>query len=378
MVFLATMTLCFRATLLVLLLAPLSVLAQAPSHPGLPEVLPGRWSAERANDYYADVLGGWVAGANFNPSTSINQLEMWQAATFDSATIDRELGYAEGLGFDMMRVYLHYLPWEEDAAGFKQRIDTYLRIADRHGIRTMFVLFDNCWYGNAQLGPQPDPVPGFHNSYWLQCPRYAEVFDTTRWGVLEGYTRDIMSTYAQDERVAVWDLYNEPGANHRPYQIMPLLREVVRWARDVNPSQPLTMGVWVHTESQHAGMMPLMDFMLFNSDVLSIHQYGNLEDLRQRHSDYSSFGRPLIVTEYLARGNDNNFATHLPYLREHGVGAINWGLVTGRTQTMYAWGSPEGAPEPAVWHHDIFRADGTPFDATELAVIRRATGADRR
>ena len=368
---------CLCITLLSVGQAPYIPHNPGAAHPHLPEVVPGRWTSERANTYYEEQLGGWVCGANFNPSTSINQLEFWQAATFDSATIDRELGYAEDIGMDMMRVYLHYLPWEADPAGFKQRINTYLDIAERRGIKTMFVLFDDCWYGDAELGPQPDPVPGFHNSYWLQCPRFSEVFDTTRWGVLEAYTRDIVGTYADDARVGVWDLYNEPGANHRPYQIMPLLREVVRWGRESSPSQPITLGAYVHTEGQNpgwTGMLPMMDFMVFNSDIVSIHQYGGLEDLRQRLSDYGSFGRPVIVTEYLARGYDNNFATHLPYMREHNVGAINWGLVTGRTQTMYAWGSPVGAPEPEVWHHDIFRADGTPFDAAELEVIREATG----
>ena len=353
-----------RALLLTLL--PLHLLAQ--------QIAP-TWTAARANAWYDEL--GWVSGSNFNPSSSINQLEMWQAATFDSAGIDRELGYAEDVGFNMMRVYLHYLPWEEDPAGFKARIDTYLAIAERRGIKTMFVLFDNCWYGDAELGPQPEPIPGFHNSGWLQCPRYAEVFDTTRWGVLEDYTRGIIDAYRDDARVAVWDLYNEPGANHRPYQITPLLTEVIRWARDENPSQPLTMGLWVHSESHIAGMQPLMDLMRDNSDVITFHQYGGLEDLKQRVSDYASFGRPLIVTEYLARGNGNTFATHLPFMREHRVGAINWGLVTGKTQTMYSWGSPLGAPEPELWHHDIFRADGTPFAEHELEVIRAVNAGVR-
>ena len=117
-----------------------------------------------------------------------------------------------------------------------------------------------------------------------------------------------------------------------------------------------------------------MDFMLFNSDVVSFHHYGSLEDLRQRVSNYASFGRPLILTEYIARGNGSVFETHLPFLRERGVAAIQWGLVTGKTQTMYAWGSPLGAPEPALWHHDLFRADGTPFSEAEVALITEVTG----
>ena len=78
---------------------------------------------------------------NFQPSTAINQLEMFQAATFDPATIDKELGWAEGLGLNAMRVYLHHIAWTTDKAGFKKRLDQYLQIADKHGIKTIMVFF---------------------------------------------------------------------------------------------------------------------------------------------------------------------------------------------------------------------------------------------
>src|SRR4029077_2592941 len=45
------------------------------------------WTKERARAW-ADSTG-WLVGSNFIPSTAINQLEMWQAATFDPRTIDR-------------------------------------------------------------------------------------------------------------------------------------------------------------------------------------------------------------------------------------------------------------------------------------------------
>lgn len=94
---------------------------------------PKVWSAAKANTWYAGHK--WINGANFTPSTAINQLEMWQTDTFDPETIDRELGYAEGIGFNTMRVFLHSIAWKEDPKGFKQRINKYLDIADKHHIQ---------------------------------------------------------------------------------------------------------------------------------------------------------------------------------------------------------------------------------------------------
>src|ERR1035437_4224077 len=124
----------------------------------MPETSPSsRWSEEAAWNWYKALP--LQVGANFIPSTAINQLEMWQAETFDPATIDRELGWAAAVGMNVMRVYLHDLVWEQDAAGFCSRIDAYLAIADKHNIRTMLVLFDDCWNVEFALGKQPDPKP---------------------------------------------------------------------------------------------------------------------------------------------------------------------------------------------------------------------------
>ena len=38
--------------------------------------LDSRWSEGRAWEWHKD--NGWMVGSNFNPSTSINQLEFWQ------------------------------------------------------------------------------------------------------------------------------------------------------------------------------------------------------------------------------------------------------------------------------------------------------------
>src|SRR5699024_977074 len=93
-----------------------------------------QWTPEQAHDWYDQQP--WIVGANFTPSTAVNQIEMWHPDTFDPETIDRELGYAAEVGMNTMRVFLHNLMWENDAEGYKQRINQYLDPASRHTIRT--------------------------------------------------------------------------------------------------------------------------------------------------------------------------------------------------------------------------------------------------
>ncbi|GAA4404084.1 cellulase family glycosylhydrolase [Nibrella viscosa] len=326
-----------------------------------------QWSEDQATFWYAQQP--WLTGCNFNPSTAINQIEMWQAETFDPVSIDRELGWAKSLGFNTMRVFLHYLVWQQDPAGLKQRMDQYLTISFKHGIRTMFVFFDDCWNKEPQVGPQPEPVPGVHNSGWVQCPGHKEVTDTSLYPVLEAYLTDIMRSFANDERVIMWDLYNEPGNSGHLNESVPLLTKVFEWAWAVRPSQPLTVGVW--------NFSPEFDLLntlsMFYSDVVSFHHYVDVPHLEKIIRMCQGYKRPVICTEYMARTNKNFFETHMPVLKKHNVGAINWGLVSGRSNTIYPWGSPENTPEPAVWFHDIFRADGTPYSEEEVRVIRALT-----
>jgi len=213
------------------------------------------WPAAKATAWYREQ--GWLVGANFLPSTAINQLEMWQADTFDPQTIDRELGWAEGIGMNVMRVYLHDLAWKADPVGFKRRMSEFLAIASRHRIKILFTLFDDCWNPDARVGKQPEPKPGVHNSGWVRSPNKAVHDDPSQWGYLEE----------------------------------------------------------------------------FNS----------------------------------------RFTTHLPIFKRYGVGAINWGLVSGKSNTIFPWGSKEGSPEPTPWFHDVFRRDGTPYDPVETSLIKELT-----
>jgi hypothetical protein len=321
------------------------------------------WSKEKANAWYAEKP--WLRGCDFIPSTAINQLEMWQGSTFDAGTIDRELGYAQSIGLNCMRVFLHHLAWQEDPAGFKDRMRRYLEIAGKHHISTIFVFFDDCWNATYHAGTQPAPKPGIHNSGWLRDPGQLYYDEPKLVDTLEMYVKDVMRSFGHDKGILLWDLYNEPGNSNYGDKSLPLLEKVFVWGREVNPDQPLSAGVW----SDRLGR--LNAFQLSHSDVITYHDYEQPAQHQQCIDTLRHYGRPLICTEYMARLRGSTFFNIMPMLKKEHVAAINWGLVTGKTNTKYAWDTPmpDGA-EPKVWFHDIFRPDGSPFDPKETALIK--------
>lgn len=327
------------------------------------------WSKEQANEWYKQ--WGWLRGSDFIPSTAINQLEMWQAETFDTATINRELGWAESIGLNSMRVYLHHAAWEVDKQGFKDRVDQYLTIANKHGISTIFVFFDDCWNPVYKTGKQPDPKPGIHNSGWIRDPGDLIHQDSTLITILEAYVKDVLQKFSSDKRIVLWDLYNEPGNSDYKNRSMPLLQKVFQWGREVNPSQPLSVGVW------NKELLDLNNFQLANSDVTTYHNYSDPAEHQKWIDSLRTYGRPLICTEYMARTRNSRFDNIMPLLKKENIGAYNWGLVAGKTNTMYAWDTPmPDGKEPKIWFHDIFRKDGTPYKREEIAVIKKLTGKE--
>lgn len=349
------------ANLLAVLLIILTLNASAQKAPA------GKvWTTAKANAWYAQHK--WMSGADFIPSSAINQLEMWQADTFDPATIDRELGYAEGIGFNTMRVFLYSLAWKQDKAGFKKRVDQYLTIANKHGIKTMFVFFDDCWNADAKTGKQPAPKTGIHNSGWLQDPGN-RLNNTGETAMLQAYVTDVLTTFKHDKRILLWDLYNEPGNSNKKEASLGLLTKVFAWARAVNPDQPLSVGLWDWNFEK------LNAYQALNSDVITYHDYTDEASHLKTIQLLKSHGRPMICTEYMARTRGSKFANIMPLLKKENVGALNWGFVMGKTNTIYAWDNPmPDGSEPKEWFHDIFRKDGTPYRAEEVELIKKLNG----
>ncbi len=342
-----------------------------------------RWSEEKAAAWYE--AREWLAGCNYAPAYAINQLEMWQPETFNTAEIDKELGWAEDLGFNCMRVFLHHKLWEADRDGFLERIDTYLGISSEHGISTMLVFFDDCWNESCELGRQPEPKRGSHNSGWCKDPgalyfgpcgsgmEYAE--DTTAIvTVLEAYVKDVLTQFKDDKRILAWDLYNEPGGGQDPHRYhersFPLLKSVFGWAREVNPSQPITAGIWSPV------LKEMNDWQIANSDIITYHTYEGPESHQHLVDTLKKYNRPMICTEYMARTQGSTFESIMPMLRRENVGAINWGFVAGKTNTIFSWETitePLDMDEPPLWFHDVLRGDGTPYRESEVECIKLQT-----
>lgn len=355
--------------------------------PARAETVPPRWTEQQANAWYKKQP--WLVGSNYNPASAINQLEMWQADTFDPVGIDRELGWAEKIGMNTMRVFLHNLPWEQDAAGFKKRLDEFLEIASRHGIRPMFVLFDSVWDPEPRTGPQHPPIPGVHNSGWVQAPGRARLEDASQYPKLRGYVEDIVGTFGKDPRVLAWDVWNEPdnegGGNYPAHvgkmkYVAILLPQAFDWARSRGPDQPLTSGLWMGEDWAHEKLSEIQKVQVDRSDVISFHDYGWPESFERRVKQLQVYGRPLLATEYMARGNGSTFDGTLPLGKRYNVAMINWGLVDGKTQTRLPWDSwkkPYTSDEPAIWFHEVFRADGAPYRQAEVKLIRRLTSSPK-
>jgi Cellulase (glycosyl hydrolase family 5) len=341
-----------------------------------------RWSEKAANEWYAKQP--WLVGSNYIPATAINELEMWQADTFDPQRIDKELGWAESIGLNTMRVFLHDLLWQEDAEGFRKRIDIFLQIAAKHHIKPLFVLFDSCWDPDPRLGKQREPRPGVHNSGWTQSPGAKALQNPAEYPRLEAYVKGVVGAFGKDERVLGWDVWNEPDntndgsygereAKNKVELVLALLPKAFEWARSASPTQPLTSGVWKGDWSSSEKLGPMEKLQLELSDVISFHNYDKAEEFEKRIVWLQPYNRPLICTEYMARGNGSTFEGSLPVAKKYHVAAINWGLVAGKTQTFLPWDSwkhPYTDREPAIWFHEIFRTDGQPYKKEEVEFIR--------
>ena len=346
-----------------------------------------RWSEQKANDWYAQQP--WLVGSDYIPKSAINELEMWQESTFDPAEIDKELGWAESLGMSTMRVFLHDLLWQQDPDGFRKRIDQFLTISARHHIRPMLVLFDSCWDPAPQLGPQHAPVPGVHNSGWVQSPGAQALADPSQYPRLKEYVQGVVGAFAKDDRILGWDVWNEPGSfgggdysktelkyADKMARVTALLPQAFAWAREVNPTQPLTSAPWDIDTAKDEAPDEIERIQLRESDIITFHNYSWPEDFKAEVAWLRRFHRPVICSEFMARPIGSTFDTILPIAHQERVGAINWGFVAGKTQTYYPWESwdhPYVKNQPPIWFHEVLHPDGKPYRQAEVDLIRELT-----
>ncbi len=346
----------------------------------------GRWPADRAHRWHR--AQGWLVGANFIPANAINQLEMFQPGTFDPRRIDAELRMAKFIGLNTVRVFLHDLLWVQDRAGFQRRLARFVDLAAHHGIKPLFVLFDSCWDPHPRLGKQRDPIPGVHNSGWVQSPGADHLGDPGYRRVMKDYVMGVLSQFRHDKRILGWDLWNEPDNPADAYKkverkdkidlVADLLPQVFQWARAVDPIQPLTSGVWDGVWGDPARRNKINRIQLDLSDVISFHSYADPKGFEARLDELTPLGRPILCTEYMARTLGSTVESILPITKRRNIGAFTWGFVAGKTQTYLPWDSwDKPVTGPQLWFHDLLNTDGSPYRAGEINTIRDLTGTHR-
>jgi hypothetical protein len=325
------------------------------------------WSTEKANQWYKEKK--WILGFNYVTSTAVNSTEMWQNESFDAGAVERELALASRCGYNSCRVFLQYLVWREEGKVFEGNFERFLGIAGKNNITVLPIFFDDCAFAGKEpfLGEQDEPRPGIHNSGWTPSPGFTAADDPACEESLKSYVQSLVKAHGDDGRIIAWDLYNEPGNSGREGKSLDLLTKTFAWARDCNPGQPLTSGiyVWKDYDLACAGL----------SDIISFHDYGNAENTKTRIKSLKQYGRPLLCTEWLHRPKGNTIEGHLPLYKAEHIGTYHWGLVNGKTQTHLNWdkskNTAEGTP---LWQHDIFTGDLKPYSEKETAFIKELSG----
>lgn len=350
-----------------------------------------RWSAEKARSW--SKACGWQLGCNYTPAYAANQIEFWAKSHFDASAIAQELDLARDCSFTLLRVYAHDLLYAHEGTVFFDRFEQFLEIAAARGLRVMPVLFDSVWNPDPAYAPQAEPRKGVHNAAWLQSPGLAILRDNARFAGLETYVRAFTRRFRTDERILIWDVWNEPdNPNTRAYGeqdlpvhakakvVAPLLETVFAWMRAENPLQPLTSGVWMGADAKRLIEKPLPseEVQLALSDVITFHNYGPPDELCALIEALTRCGRPMLCTEFMARPLGSTLQACLPVLKRQGIGAISWGFVQGRTQTHLPWESwtSPAVSEPELWFHDLYRTNGTPYDAAEIAFLKSLNQSD--
>ena len=201
--------------------------------------------------------------------------------------------------------------------------------------------------------------------------------------------RDIVRSFRNDRRILCWDMWNEPdntnGSSYGSKEpagkqrwVNALLPRVFAWARAEAPVQPLTSGLWTWwghgwAKDSSRNLSETERIQLANSDIISFHCYNDSTTFRQQLEGLLTFGRPVICTEYMARGENSTVFTIMPLAKRYKLGLINWGFADGKEQTKFPWDSwnKHYTADPKVWHHVLFHSDYSPYRPEEIEFVRQ-------
>lgn len=356
------------------------------------------WTKERAWKWYND--HAWIRGCNYMSADCANRVDQWQEYGFEErfVTTEKELTLMAEIGYNSIRIIPEFIVWKKEHDGFMARFERYIELAAQKGISCMVVLGNDCMppYEEAlkrmHLGEQHVDW-GYHGG--RKVSQHGS-FDGSGYSVLDNpeyakeyyeFVRELVETYKNDERIIIWDVFNEPGNSKRDSMSLPHLKKFFEIIRAIDPIQPLTVGIW----SQNTELDKLMDiekYGLENSDIVSYHNYGTYETNIQELQLLKKLERPVVNTEWLNRCGGNTIEELFPLFYLEKVGCYNWGFVAGKYQTYEPWnGVWDGYKEHpeyydnfdfTKWLHDLYRPSLNPYNPKEIEIIKKfCTLADK-
>lgn len=350
-----------------------------------------KWSADRAWEWYNS--RPWIRGCNYMSADCANRIDQWQEYGFEQrlSTTEKEFALMQTLGYNSIRIVPEFIVWVKERLGFLDRFERYIALAARYGISVMVVLGNDCCppYEEALrrtvLGPQSVDW-GYHGGRKvsqhgrLDGPGYSLLDDPEYAVKYYEFVSELVTKYKDDERIIVWDVFNEPGNGRRESMSFPYLQKLLEIIRAIDPIQPLTIGIW----SQSTDLDRLKDiekFGLENSDVISYHNYGSYECNVRELRLLKKLGRPVLNTEWLNRCAGNTIEEIFPLLYLENVGSYHWGFVAGKYQTFEPWehiwtGYNKDPSRYAdfdftKWFHDLYRPSHRPYNPKEVELIQR-------
>ncbi len=355
-----------------------------------------RWSKERAWEWYNS--RPWIRGCNFMGSDCANRIDQWQELGFEERfkTADEELALAAKTGFNSIRIILEYIVWKEEHDGFMERLERYIELAHSHGISCMMVFGNDCMPPKTESWKPLKPGVQHYDWGWHGGRKVSQhgTFNTVGYHVLDEpeialehyeWVREIVTKYKDDERVIMWDVFNEIGNSNRKNLSLPHMKKFFEIIREINPIQPLTACLFQYPEnfSDFSGYLENLtdtqQYIVDNSDIITFHSYGSYERNVMIIKTLKKLGRPIVNTEWLARCIGNNVQEMFPLFFLEGIGCYNWGLVAGKYQTYEPWNSvwdqyeqnPNLNWDFTKWFHDLYRPSLHPYDPKEIEIIKR-------
>lgn len=349
-----------------------------------------RWSESQAWDWYEKKP--WVMGINYVPSITLHAVELWQEDTYPEVieSVRKEFILMQDIGLNSVRMFLPFHIWFHEKEKFLERLDCFLDELASRNITMMPVLFNDC----VGFGRPKDITP--HMSHgWQQYdighhgghkknPFTGEqeqigwcLWDEPEWQeTLEEYLIALLERFGKDERIYIWDLWNEPGNSNRHDRSIPYIKRVFEIARNINPVQPLTAGVWSYPESygvdDSVDVETVQRLALDESDIITFHQYEGIERVNRVVKQLQKEKRPMLNTEWLNRIQDNFVQDNLPLYYKERIGSYSWGLVAGKSQHFLPWDELWNHRQLPLnrWQHDLFDTFYTPYDKKELELMR--------